>query len=150
MKLKVPPVFVISIFGLLMYLVAKFLPVGDFQFTGQRYLIMALCIGVFLILISALFGFYKAKTSIDPREPSKASELVTGGVYKYSRNPMYLAMLLVLLAWGLWLGNAFNTILAAGFVSYMNAFQIMPEEKALTNKFGKSYIQYTKSVRRWF
>ena len=150
MKLKIPPVVVISIFGLSMFLLAEVLPFGNFQFTGQSYLIVALLGGVFLILVTALFGFYRARTTIDPREPSKASQLVTGGIYKYSRNPMYLGMLLVLLAWGLWLGNAFNTILAAGFVSYMNAFQILPEEKALTDKFGKTYIQYSKSVRRWF
>jgi protein-S-isoprenylcysteine O-methyltransferase Ste14 len=63
---------------------------------------------------------------------------------------MYLALLLILLAWGLWLGNAFNTLLAAGFVGYMNRFQIIPEEEALTAMFGKRYQQYCKQVRRWF
>lgn len=63
---------------------------------------------------------------------------------------MYLALLLVLVAWGLWLGNAFNTIVAAGFVSYMNVFQIIPEEKILHQVFGKEYQQYCVFVRRWF
>ena len=82
--------------------------------------------------------------------PSKATSLVTGGIYNYSRNPMYLALLLILLAWGLWLGNAFNILLAAGFVGYMNKFQIIPEETALASKFGKTYHQYCILVRRWF
>jgi protein-S-isoprenylcysteine O-methyltransferase Ste14 len=63
---------------------------------------------------------------------------------------MYLAILLVLLAWGLWLGNAFNTLLAAGFVGYMNKFQIRPEEEALATIFGKEFQQYCTQVRRWF
>lgn len=150
MKLKFPPVVVVSFFGLFMYLLAKFLPFGSFLFTGRHYLIMALLIGVFFIFIRTLWGFYRIKTTIDPRNPSRVSHLVTNGLYKYSRNPMYLGMLMLLLAWGLWLGNAFNAILAAGFVSYMNAFQIIPEEKALTEKFGKQYVTYVKSVRRWF
>lgn len=63
---------------------------------------------------------------------------------------MYLALLLFLLAFGLWLGNAFNVLLAAGFISYMNRFQISHEEKALTKLFGKEFELYCKSVRRWF
>jgi protein-S-isoprenylcysteine O-methyltransferase Ste14 len=72
------------------------------------------------------------------------------GIYGYSRNPMYLAMLLCLLAWGLWLGNVFNTLVAAFFVSYMNRFQIVPEERALTRVFGREYQLYCSQVRRWF
>ena len=62
---------------------------------------------------------------------------------------MYLALLLFLLAFSLWLGNAFNILLAAGFVSYMNRFQISPEERALAASFGEPYKAYLKQVRRW-
>lgn len=98
----------------------------------------------------ALIQFYVQKTTIDPSKPSKTVKLVTNGVYAFTRNPMYLAMLLLLLGWGgLWLGNAFNTLLAAGFVGYMNRFQIMPEEETLERIFGSSYRSYCLSVRRW-
>jgi protein-S-isoprenylcysteine O-methyltransferase Ste14 len=63
---------------------------------------------------------------------------------------MYLALLLLLLGWGLYLGNAFNTLLAAGFVYYMNTFQIIPEEEVLKDRFGKEYQKYCVLVRRWF
>ena len=63
---------------------------------------------------------------------------------------MYLGLLLLLLAWGLHLGNAFNIVLAAGFVAYMNRFQIVPEEETLSKLFGKEYAQYCTLVRRWF
>ncbi len=150
MKLKLPPAIVFLVFGILMYLLAEFLPVGYFDFFGRRYLIKALLILAVVISCVALIQFYLAKTSIDPKNPSKASSLVSNGIYKYSRNPMYLGLLLILLAWALWLGNAFNVLLAAGFVSYMNAFQIQPEESTLASLFGKEYKNYCIKVRRWF
>ena len=150
MSLKLPPTLVFLLFSLLMYLLSRFLPFGDFEFFGRDYLIWVLMVMAVLIAIISLFQFFTSKTTIDPRIPFKATKLVTGGIYKFTRNPMYLAILLVLLAWGLWLGNAFNTLLAAGFVGYMNKFQIRPEEKALTTIFGKEFKQYCMLVRRWF
>ena len=150
MKLKIPPALVFLLFGALMFLLDKFLPVGDFDFFGREYLTGALVIGAVVISVLSLFQFYRAKTTVDPRQPSKASALVTDGMYKFSRNPMYLAMLLLLLAFGLKLGNAFNTVTAALFVTYMNRFQIVPEETILTKTFGKAYQQYCSQVRRWF
>ena len=133
-----------------MYLLATYLPVGYFDFFGRNYLMYLLLFLALLIGTVSLFQFFSSKTSIDPRSPSKVSTLVTGGLYQYSRNPMYLALLLLLLGWGLYLGNAFNTLLAAGFVYYMNTFQIIPEEEVLTNMFGKEYQKYCVIVRRWF
>ena len=150
MKLKIPPLVVTFIFGLFMYLLATYLPVGYFDFFGRYYLMFVLLFLAFLIGVVSLVQFFSSKTSVDPRTPSKVSKLVTGGLYQYSRNPMYLAMLLLLLSWGLYLGNAFNTLLAAGFVYYMNTFQIMPEEEALASMFGKDYQKYCVMVRRWF
>lgn len=150
MKLKIPPAFVLILFGGLMYLLARFLPFGYFNFFGRIYLVYLLFVMAVGIVCIALLYFYRAKTSINPLLPSKASKLVNTGLYQYSRNPMYLGLLLLLLAWGLWLGNAFNTVLAAAFVYYMNAFQIGPEEQALEQIFGKEYRYYCKQVRRWF
>ncbi len=150
MILKVPPVIVFLVFGGCMYVLAHFLPVGYFDFFGRLYVMIGLLIMAVVIGMASLLQFFKTKTTIDPMSPSKASFLVTKGIYQYSRNPMYLGLLLILLAWGLWLGNAFNTVLAAGFVSYMNTFQILPEEEMLRSLFGKEYQQYTSLVRRWF
>lgn len=150
MRLKVPPVVVFIAFGGLMYVLAKFLPVGYFDFFGRKYLMYALSTIAGSIGFIALLQFFKSKTTVDPTAPSKASKLVTSGMYQFSRNPMYLGLLLMLLAWGLWLGNAFNVLLAAGFVAYMNAFQIIPEEEMLFKLFDKEYKQYCTLVRRWF
>lgn len=150
MELKLPPVVVLFVFAVLMYLLAKLLPFGEFDFFGRQYLISFLLILSVVIGLIALGYFFKAKTTVDPRKPVKSSKLVTKGVFAYSRNPMYLAMLLILLAFGLKLGNAFNTLIAVGFMAYMNRFQIAPEEKYLLQIFGKEYQQYCVNVRRWF
>lgn len=150
MKLKVPPVLVLIVFGVLMYLLACFLPVGYFDFFGRKYVAYALLVLASGIGLISLIQFFKSKTTVDPTAPSKATNLVISGVYQFSRNPMYLGMLLILLAWGIWLGNAFNVLLAAGFVGYMNKFQIIPEEEALGEMFGAAYKQYCTLTRRWF
>lgn len=133
-----------------MYLFARILPVGYFDFFGRRFLVYLLCGGGVLIGLISLLQFAKHRTPTDPFKPNRARKLVTNGIYQYSRNPMYLALLLVLLGWGVSLGNAFNTLLAAGFVAYMNAFQIRPEEEVMEQKFGAAYRQYCILVRRWF
>lgn len=137
-------------FGTLMYFLHLVLPVGEFYFFGRVGLVCFLLVLAFVIGVLALVDFVRAGTSVDPRKPSKSSRLVVKGIYNYSRNPMYLALLLCLLAWGLWLGNVFNSILAALFVSYMNRFQIVPEERELAKLYGREYRQYCSLVRRWF
>ena len=150
MTFKIPPALIFGCTALGMYLLATFLPVGYFDFFG-RYCLMGTLMAMALVVAGvALLQFYRVRTSVDPLNPEKVSSLVTHGVYAYSRNPMYLALLLLLLAWGLWLGNAFNTLLAAGFVSLMNRLQIRREEASLMEKFGKEYRQYCIKVRRWF
>ena len=150
MKLKVPPALTLLIFGISMYVLDRFLPVGEFDFFGRRAMTFAMFVMGFLILMIAIVQFLRSKTTVDPMHPEKTSQLVTSGIFNYSRNPMYLGMLMFLIGWGLYLGNAFNTIIAAGFVYFMNHFQILPEEQALREKYGKVYQLYCKAVRRWF
>ncbi len=133
-----------------MYLLAKYLPVGEFDFFGRTTLMIVLWAMAVVIALIALIQFARAGTTASPMKPGESTKLVTNGVYRYSRNPMYLALLMMLLGFGLYLGNAFNTLLAAGFVYYMNAFQIKPEEEALTQRYGREYLRYLKEVRRWF
>ncbi len=150
MKIQLPPPLVMVIFGLFMYLLDTYLPVGEFQFFG-REILMYVVFGLGVVIMGvALVQFLVAKTTTNPLKPEKAAQLVISGIYQYTRNPMYLGMLLFLIALGLHLGNAFNTLTAAGFVYYMNHFQIKKEEDALLAKFGKTYQLYQKAVRRWF
>ncbi len=150
MKLKLPPPLVMAGFGVLMYLLDRFLPFGDFDFFGRSELALFLFGTAFLVMLLAIVQFLRAKTTTDPINLNKTSSLVTTGIFKFTRNPMYLGMLLLLLGFGLKLGNAFNTLLAVGFVYFMNHFQIKNEEKALNAEFGKEYSFYCKMTRRWF
>lgn len=150
MELKVPPVIVFIVFALAMYLLDLVLPVGFFDFFGRALLAQVL-VGIAVVVGGlSLLPFFMKKTTVDPTKPEKASVLITNGVYRFSRNPMYFALLVLLLALGLILGNAFNTLVAAGFVGYMNRFQIIPEERMLLQKFGRSYKDYLARTRRWF
>jgi len=95
------------------------------------------------------FAFRRARTTPNPFKPQNASSLVTTGVYRFTRNPMYLALLLVLLGWATFLCSAFALLGPVAFVPYIARFQIAPEERVLLAKFGAAYSEYLARVRRW-
>lgn len=104
-------------------------------------------------VLSAVMGvvsFAKVKTTMNPLQPEKAGTLVVTGIYQYTRNPMYLGLLCVLLAWGVFLANGLSLALAILFVPVMNFLQILPEERALELNFREHYTTYKAKVRRWF
>ena len=88
--------------------------------------------------ISGMWAFTRARTTMDPMHVEAASALVTGGIYRFTRNPMYLGLLLVLLAWAVYLGNLLAFVLLPAFVAYITRFQIVPEERALAERFGEA------------
>lgn len=148
MKLKIPPVVIVFLIGISMWGV-NYLTGLSIDFTGKAMaakIVLTLCV---VVLIFALYAFRKLKTTVDPMNPDKASKLVTIGIYAITRNPMYLAMLLLLLGWSIKLANPLNLLLLILFIWFMNQFQIKPEEEALTKIFGKEYLAYCKKVRRW-
>jgi protein-S-isoprenylcysteine O-methyltransferase Ste14 len=148
MKLKIPPVALVLLVAALMWAVNR---ITDFTFTfeGQLWIAKGLFGLCTFVLVFSLYAFRKLKTTVDPMKPDKASNLVTIGIYHITRNPMYLAMLLLLLGWAVKLGNPLSLLLLVFFVWYMNQFQIKPEEEALTELFGEDYQNYCKKVRRW-
>jgi protein-S-isoprenylcysteine O-methyltransferase Ste14 len=135
--------------GACMWGAAAAAPALDFAVPGASGLALAFAAGGIAIAILGVAEFRRAATTVDPRVPERSASLVVGGVYRYSRNPMYLGMLLVLLGWACYLGSALALAFLPVFVSYMNRFQIAPEERHMRAKFGHSYAQYTARVRRW-
>lgn len=103
----------------------------------------------FLVILSAVRTFNKANTTVDPRKPSEASQLVSEGIFKFSRNPMYLGMLLLVLGSVLRWGSVAGLISLPLFVLYMNRFQILPEERVMAHLFGEEYQQYKSATPRW-
>jgi len=99
--------------------------------------------------IAGVVSFRFAKTTVNPMKPEKTSALVCSGVYRLTRNPMYLGLALVLVAWAVFLSSAWALLGPLAFVLYMNRFQIAPEERALASMFGVPYAAYRSRVRRW-
>lgn len=111
--------------------------------------ILALLIASILLLLPAVLNFYRRHTTVNPLKPESTSSLVVDGVYRFSRNPMYLGMALALFSWVFYLANPLNIIFFGFYIFYMTEFQIKFEEKALLNLFGQDFKHYMKKVRRW-
>jgi protein-S-isoprenylcysteine O-methyltransferase Ste14 len=114
---------------------------------------IAIACAVFALGIAAalagVVAFRRARTTVNPLHPEKATAVVDSGIFRFSRNPMYLGMLLALVAWAIYLANPVTLAGPVLFVLYMNRFQIGPEERALSGIFGGPYREYLGRVRRW-
>jgi len=136
-----------AVCALLMWLVA--VPALDFPLPGRALIAAAFFVVSLVIGLPAVLGFRRAKTTVNPLKPEASTALVTGGIYRWTRNPMYLAMLLLLLAWACIVSNWAALAMLPLFVAYLNRFQIAPEERALQARFGTEFESYRRKVRRW-
>lgn len=151
MALKIPPLALVFIGALLMWLIDIAFPMPSMQGVARVVNIVAIAVAVAGIAVCAagVLSFRRAGTTVNPLEPERASKLVVRGVYRYTRNPMYLGFALLLAAWGMFLSNAVALAVVPAFVLYMNRWQIAPEERALESLFGDDWRAYRRSVRRW-
>jgi protein-S-isoprenylcysteine O-methyltransferase Ste14 len=132
-----------------MWVIAWSLPEANLALPGRfPAMILALLAGG-VFGVAGIVEFRRARTTVNPLEPAAASALVRSGIYKLTRNPMYLGLALLLLGWGIFLSNPASLAVLFGFVAYMNRFQIIPEERALETLFGKDFAAYRDSVSRW-
>lgn len=149
LELKIPPPAQFVITAAAMFGVSKIVPIFKFSINGST----GLAVGLGVIgLSSGIMGvtqFRKAQTTPNPKEIDKATSLVTSGIYQYTRNPMYLGLTLILLGWALYLSHFLAFILIPIFMMYIARFQIQPEERMMTQKFGQAYQNYCAKVRRW-
>jgi protein-S-isoprenylcysteine O-methyltransferase Ste14 len=149
LELKLPPPVLGLIFFAAMWFVSRQLPSLAFDMPGSHYWGAGLvCTGIILAL-AGVIEFRKAETTINPTKPGATSAMVTSGVYRLSRNPMYLGLLFVLAGWAAVLSHLLAFLFLPVFVSYINRFQITPEERVLSAKFGKAFADYRQSVHRW-
>ena len=149
LELKVPPPVLALCLALLMWFTSLLVPSVVVPFGVRLGVALALVVIGQSISISGIVSFRRAKTTINPVKPSAASSLVTSGVYRVTRNPMYLGLLVTLVAWAVFLSNLVALLAAPLFVLYMNRFQINPEERVLSSLFGAEYAVYKEKVRRW-
>ena len=147
METKIPPPIVTLVFGLSIYFSR-----GIFQAVEIKYSfyigILLLILGL-AVLIFAVRLFRKDKTTVNPLSPEQATKLVTDGIFKYSRNPMYLGMALILSSIAVFFNLIGGIILVALFCFYITKFQIIPEERAMSNLFSQDFDKYKEATRRW-
>ena len=147
MNNRIPPPIVTFICGITIYYSKSFF--NDFlSYSNNRISLFLLILGLF-VFISAVRSFRKQKTTVNPLAPKQASSLVVSGIFKYSRNPMYLGMLIVLLSISFKFNLIGGIITSLFFYVFITKFQIIPEEVAMNELFGDQFIDYTKKTRRW-
>mgnify|MGYP001636531653 FL=1 len=149
LELKIPPPILVLIISALMWFVSKNLPALSFTLPGTQLFVFALAGTGILFALAGIIAFLKAKTTVNPTQPGNTSAMVTSGVYRLSRNPMYLGLLLVLAGWAVVLSHILAFLFLPVFVAYLNRFQITPEERVLAAKFGEAFSIYTQAVRKW-
>ena len=147
MNNRIPPPIVTIICGITIYYSKSFFN-QFFSYSNNIISLFLLILGL-LVFLSAVKSFRIQKTTVNPLEPKQASSLVTSGVFKFSRNPMYLGMLIILLSLSCKFNLIGGIIISLFFYIFITKFQIIPEEAAMNELFGNEFIDYSKKTRRW-
>ena len=149
LELKIPPDAVWVAVAGLMWLASR-VTVGFGAAESLRCPLALILIAIGMgFIVAARVALHRAGTTWHPTEPGRTTALVTSGVYRFSRNPTYLGMEIVLLGWAAVLASPAAALVSALFVAYIARFQIQPEELTLSVSFGQEYLDYSKRVRRW-
>ena len=149
LRLKIPPIIQAGICLLAMWLLSRYLPLSSFEIMSRPAITAIITAFGGLIGVTGIVSFRKAKTTVDPRTPDKASKLVIVGIYNYTRNPMYLGLLVILVGLAVLFGALSPFLTIPIFVWFMNRLQIEAEEEALEELFVESFREYKLKVRRW-
>ena len=150
LELKIPPPAVAILIGAAMGFLAPLGPSVALWSTLRMVMSVGIALAGAAIALAGDLEFKRAKTTINPFRPGNATTLVTSGVFRRTRNPMYVGLTLVVLGWAVYLDSMGALLGPVLFVAYIDRFQIVPEERILSEKFGAAYAQYTSRVRRWF
>ena len=149
LELRVPPVAVLGLAALAMWLGSRLQPPLDVPSYARALATGLVAVAGASVAWLGVSAFRRARTTVNPMRPEAATTLVAVGIYRYTRNPMYLGMLLVLIAWALFLAPGLPLVVLPLFVLYMNRYQIVPEERVLAQRFGAGFAEYQGQVRRW-
>jgi protein-S-isoprenylcysteine O-methyltransferase Ste14 len=148
LELKVPPPAVGLLIAAAMWGIAQIFP-ATLAVPNPHFASAVIALAGITFDIMGILSFHRAKTTINPLRPGRTSSLVSSGVYRITRNPMYVGMLFLLIAWAIFMSSPWALLGPLAFVLYMNRFQIGPEERVLEGLFGDDFANYRKKVRRW-
>lgn len=146
---RIPPPVVAVLVATGMWLLARWWPIVEFSVPSPVIVGFAVALVGGIVSTAGAREFRRQKTTVNPLHPERASSVVKTGIYRYTRNPMYLGIAFVLLGCFLAFGGLSAVIGLPTFVWYITRFQIIPEERVLQAKFGGEYTAYLASVRRW-
>ncbi len=149
LEAKIPPPLVVALVAAVMWGFSLVLPSLDLPTAVRRYVAIALALVGIGFNVAGVISFHCAKTTVNPMKPETTSTLVSSGIYKVTRNPMYVGLLVVLVAWAVFLSSAWALLWPVFFYIYISRLQIVPEERALDALFGSEYAVYKSKVRRW-
>lgn len=149
LETMVPPPAVAAAVALAMWGVSLVTPLLQMPGTLRTVSCTALAVVGLVFSVAGIVSFRRARTTLDPTKPEGASSLVSSGVYRVTRNPMYVGLSFVLFAWAVFLSTAWALLGVLVFVFYVGRFQIAPEERALSKLFASEYAAYQAKVRRW-
>jgi protein-S-isoprenylcysteine O-methyltransferase Ste14 len=149
LELKVPPPIVALLLALLMRGIRRFTLLLEIPESVRIVGALVVAVAGIAFIISGAVAFRRAKTTVNPLRPQQASSLVTSGIYRVTRNPMYVGLLLVLVAWAIWQASPWALLGPLAFLAYIQRFQIGPEERALFGLFGAEFSAYKARVRPW-
>ena len=147
MNNKIPPPIITLICGLAIYFSKTFFN-QFFSYNNNTISLFLLILGLTVFTL-AIKAFNRQKTTVNPLEPRQASSLVSSGIFKYSRNPMYLGMLIILLAISFKFNLVGGIVISLFFYLFITKFQILPEEEAMNELFGDEFIEYSYRTKRW-
>ena len=149
LELKIPPPVVALVVVAAMWLLSRFGMLVDMPASWRigAALVMAAIGAAFDV--AGIIAFRRAKTTVNPMKPEKSAALVVSGVYRITRNPMYVGMVFILLAWAVFLASPWGLFGPLAFAAYITRFQIKPEERVLVARFGPEFASYQARVRRW-
>ncbi|MEO7401164.1 MAG: isoprenylcysteine carboxylmethyltransferase family protein [Polaromonas sp.] len=149
LELKIPPPLMAAVTAGAMYGVAALLPVLALPPSLRMGAALVLAVAGASFDVTGLIAFRRAKTTVNPMAPQKSSAVVSTGVYRLTRNPMYLGLVFLLLAWAVYLSSAWALLGVPAFMACITRFQIKPEERVLAARFDLRYADYCARVRRW-
>ncbi len=149
LELRVPPLALFAVFAAAIWAAGRYFPAANLALPGRQTLALISILLGLAVISAGVFEFRRRKTTMSPFSPERTASVVSSGIYRWTRNPMYLGMALALFGVAVWQANLFGFAAVLLFCAYLTRFQIVPEERMLLKLFGEEFAAYMNQVRRW-
>ena len=149
LDMRIPPLLVTLLVGLVMLAAARWGPAGPWPAMHWPGLGLALVMAGVAVALAGVLAFRRHQTSVNPLHGDAVATLVDSGIYRVSRNPMYVGFATWLVALACALGSPLAWLGPLVHIAWLTRWQIIPEERLLAARFGQPYLEYCRRVRRW-